>query len=92
MNRQQLNNFLRMYERRLKEMTPKIYSAFAIAMKRQMGAEYDDILAVLAETQYLWEQANDGKIDILKLCSEETGVDIVTGATAMENDLEGEEI
>lgn len=92
MKREQLNKFLLMYERRLKEMTPIVYSAFAIAMKRQMGAEYDDILAVLAETQYLWEQANDGNIDILRLCSEETGVNIITGATAMENDIEGEEI
>lgn len=92
MKREQLNKFLRMYERRLKEMTPIVYSAFAIAMKRQMGAEYDDILAVLAETQYLWEQANDGNINILDLCFEETGVNIITGATAMENDIEGEEI
>lgn len=91
MKRSSKIDIFRIYERRIKELVPVIYSAFSIAMYEE-GAEYEDILRVLGRTQQLWQDSQDGYIDIKKYCSELTGVDIMTAYTANEKGESGEEI
>lgn len=88
----QLIRMANLYERRVKEMVPIIYSAFALAMKRELGSEYEDILRVLAESQALWDQSKRNEIDILEKCYDETGISIMSEYTAMETGQEGDEI
>ena len=91
MNKAERNRLIRIYERKIRETVPIIYSAFAIALHEE-GAKYEDILRTLARTQQLWQDSRDGYIDIKKYCSELTGVDIMTTYTAEENGEEGEKI
>ena len=89
----QLTRVAKIYERRMKEMVPVIYASFATAMKLETDASYDDILAVLARTQELWQAHTDGETDILEECFATTGIDIMTEHTANElNITEGDEI
>lgn len=94
MNAKERIRIAKIYERRLKEMVPQTYAAFVISMKDQIqGLHYDDILAVLEETQDLWNQASNGLIDLVEECREAYGIDIMTAYTAEEiGEENGDEI
>jgi len=82
----------RRFRRQINEMAPKIYAAFAIALHRHFGFGYERILRVLIETQKLWHSAAEGYTDIVKLCEQETGIDLMSTITAKEQGVEGERI
>ena len=80
----------RRFRRQINEMAPKIYAAFAIALHRHYGFGYERILRVLIESQDLWHEAANGSLDIVKLCSDEVGIDMLSHLTAKEQVVEGE--
>ena len=80
----------RRFRRQINEMAPKIYAAFAIALHRHFGFGYERILRVLIESQDLWHEAANGSLDIVKLCSDEVGIDMLSHLTAKEQGVEGE--
>lgn len=80
----------RRFRRQINEMAPKIYAAFAIALHRHYGFGYERILRVLIESQDLWHEAANGSLDIVKLCSDEVGIDMLSHLTAKEQGVEGE--
>ena len=82
----------RRFRRQINEMAPKIYAAFAIALHRHFGFGYERILRVLIESQDLWHEAANGSLDIVKLCSDEVGIDMLSHLTAKERGVEGERI
>lgn len=65
----------------VREMVPKIYAGFALTLHRQYGFDFDQIVNALAETQELWQSDGTG-FDILKICSEETGINFMSKVTA----------
>lgn len=78
------------YQRMIKEMVPKIYAAFALALHRQHGFGYTRILRILVETQELWIAQARGEYDIIKLCEEETGLNMISETTAKEHGIKGD--
>lgn len=80
------------FRRKIDELAPTIYAAFCIALHRHYGFGYERILRVLKETQILWHDAAVGYNDIVKICEEETGIDLMSTITAKEQGVEGERI
>lgn len=75
------------YRRMVHEIIPKVYAAFSIALHREYGFGYERILRVLRDTQKYWDEAAAGNMDILKVCSEELGIDLVSSKTAQEQGI-----
>lgn len=82
----------RRFRRQINEMAPKIYAAFAVALHRHYGFGYERILRVLIESQDLWRESAYNNLDIVKLCSDEVGIDMLSHLTAKEQGVEGERI
>lgn len=80
------------FRRKVNEMAPKIYAAFAIALHRHFGFGYERILRVLIESQELWRESAYGGLDIIQLRSDEVGIDMMSHLTAKEKGVEGERI
>ena len=91
MNRQFIEQEKR-YRRKINELAPTIYAAFCISLSRIHNFEYDDILEILKETQELWHKAAMGEIDIITLCGDETGIDLMSHLRAKYEGVEGETI
>lgn len=78
------------YRRNMKEMVPKIYAAFALALRHQYGYGQKRILRVLAETQEMWIGQMRGEYDIIGRCYDETGLSMITEVTAKELGIKGD--
>lgn len=78
------------FRRQIDEMAPKIYAAFCIALHRHYGFGYERILRVLIESQELWHEAAYNGLDIVRLCSDEVGIDMLSHLTAKEQGVEGD--
>ena len=77
----------RRYRRMIHEIIPKVYAAFSIALHREYGFGYERILRVLRETQKYWDESEAGEMDILAVCSEELGIDLISHQTAKEQGI-----
>ncbi|MCD7724308.1 MAG: hypothetical protein LUI12_01925 [Clostridiales bacterium] len=63
------------------EITPQIYAAIALALHRKYGFGYKRINDVFVESQNIWTEFTENGDDMIKLCEEETGINILsTGA------------
>jgi hypothetical protein len=87
------NNYIyqeRRWKAHIREMVPKIYAGFALTLHRQYGFDFDQIVNILAETQELWQSDGNNGFDILKTCSEETGINFMSKVTANALGVEGD--
>ena len=80
------------FKEKVEDMAPMIYSAFCISLHRRYGFEYDEILDVLEDSQKLWRQAAWEDLDIIKTCSEETGIEMISYVTAETKQIDGDAI
>ena len=80
------------YRQKINDLAPTIYAAFCIALHREFKFGFERILRVLIESQDLWHEAANGSLDIVKLCSDEVGIDMLSHLTAKEQGVEGVEI
>lgn len=74
----------------IREMVPKIYAAFCLVLHRQYHMDFDQLVNILTETQELWQSDGNGGFDILKTCSEETGINLMSKVTANALGVEGD--
>lgn len=75
----------RRYRRNLEEVIPLIYAAFAISLHRRYKFGFDRIATVIADTQKLFTQSRTLTMkDVMRMCYEETGIDIMSATTAKE--------
>lgn len=74
----------------IREMVPRIYAGFALTLHRQYHMDFDQIVNILTETQELWQSDGNGGFDILKTCSEETGINLMSKVTANALNAEGD--
>lgn len=74
-NNNLINQYKYMY-RVAQDTLPKTYAAIAIALHRK-GMEFDDINEIFAMSQEIWMGCMDEGTDVVKLCSDETGIDIL---------------
>lgn len=81
------------FRRAIHEILPGAYAAVAISLHRRYKFGKDRIVTVISDAEkLLTEQKRNGwQTDIIKMCSEETGVDILSPATARECGVSGDE-
>lgn len=73
------NAFINAQKRTMKQaldVVPKVYAAIAISLQRKYGWEYEDINALFNESQEVWNECVETGVDMLKMCSDETGIDM----------------
>lgn len=79
------NNYIHQEKRwmgHVREMVPRIYAGFALAMHRRYHMTFEQIFQALVDTQEYWQSDGTGGFDILKTCSEETGINLLSKVTA----------
>ena len=52
--------------------------------------DFDQIVNALSDTQELWQSDGNNGFDILKTCSDETGINLMSKVTADALDVEGD--
>lgn len=57
-------------------MIPRNYAAFALVLSREYGFDQDKLTDIIVKTQELYNDSFFDGFDILKVCSEETGIDM----------------
>ena len=83
----------RRYKRKIKELTPQIFASFVIALHRCYGFGFKRCLRVLVMTQDIWDVAKDDGVEkLMRVCQEETWIDIMSTITAKENNARGDAI
>ena len=81
----QPNNYIHQEKRwkaHIREMVPKIYAGFCLSLHRRYGMTFEQIYQALVDTQEYWQSDGTGGFDILKTCSEETGINLLSKVTA----------
>ena len=59
-------------------------------LQRDAYFDFDHIVNALTDTQDLWQADGGNGFDILKTCSEETGINLMSEVTAKALDVEGD--
>ena len=73
------NAFINAQKRAMKQaldVVPKVYAAIAISLQREYGWQYEDINALFNVSQEVWNECVETGVDMLKMCSDETGIDM----------------
>ena len=76
-NNKLINQCKAMY-RQIQEITPQVYASIAIALHRK-GMEFEEINDIFAASQEIWTECLESGVNMQKLCSEETGIDVLKG-------------
>lgn len=79
------NNFKHQEKRWLayiRELVPKIYASVVLLMHRRYHMGYKEIYNFLMDMQDLWQSDGVDGFDIVKVCAEETGINLMSKVTA----------
>lgn len=74
------NDFINRQKRLAKEIgdiTPQVYAALAISLHRKHRWGYKRINALFQESQEVWNECVQSGTNMLKMCKDETGIDVV---------------
>lgn len=66
----------------IREMVPKIYASVVLLMHRRYHMGYKEIYNFLMDMQDLWQSDGVDGFDIVKVCAEETGINLMSKVTA----------
>lgn len=77
-NNRQMNAALDYLYKRVDQITPSVYAAFAIALDAR-GWSAEQIAELFAETQEIWAESKNYSEDIVEICSERTGIEVRAG-------------
>ena len=66
--------------KRIDQITPNVYSAFALVLAKNYGWEAEQIATLFAETQSLWQDSLDDGRDMAQICLDELGIDVRAGS------------
>lgn len=76
----------------INEITPVVYSAFALALSDQKyGWTHEQIEDLFADTQWLWNKCIELDVSMPEYCLEKTGIDVISGVTAEKRGITSEE-
>lgn len=78
--------------RKIEELTPLIYAAFAISLHRRYGFGFNRITTIIADTQQIFNAHVRGEIRVPDALLEETGIDIMSATTARECGANGDAV
>ena len=73
-NKKVLSQFKAM-QRQINEITPNIYASLALALSR-CGVSHEEIEAVFAESQAIWEECVNSDVNMREMCLNEIGIDV----------------
>jgi hypothetical protein len=54
-----------------------VYAGIALALHRKHGWGYNRINDLFAESQTIWQECVDSEVDMIKMCEEETGIEVL---------------
>lgn len=66
----------------IREMVPKIYAGFCLVLWEDFHLSFEQIVYILKKTQDLWQSDGENGFDIVKVCAEETGINLISKVTA----------
>lgn len=66
--------------KRIDQITPNIYAAFALVLSRIYGWKTEKIAELFAETQKLWAESVADNRNMAQICYDELGIDVRAGA------------
>ena len=75
-NNRLINQYKLMY-RKIQEITPEVYASVALALHRRHGWGFKRINDLFNESQEIWEECVQCDLNMVELCSRETGIDVV---------------
>ena len=82
---QQPANYLQQEKRwraHIRDMVPKIYAGFCLALYRKLHLNFEEIVDILMHVQHLWMADGVNGFDIVKVCAEETGINVISKVAA----------
>ena len=77
-NNRLINQYKRMYLK-IQQITPEVYAAIALALHREHGWDYECINDLFNASQDIWYESYDADINIIKMCHDETGIELAKG-------------
>ena len=69
-------NKMRDLHNTIDSVTPQVYACIAIILHREFGWGYVRLNRLFLHSQKLWQYCAENNIDMLKLCEEETGIEL----------------
>lgn len=79
-NKRLVNQYKAMYKQ-INQITPQVYAGIALALHRKHGWGYNRINDLFAESQIIWQECVDSGVDMIKMCEEETGIEVLRRTT-----------
>lgn len=64
-------------QKTIDDILPNVYAGIALALSRVYEWDPDQIRELFAESQAIWYEAVDKGIDMVAMCDNETGIDVV---------------
>lgn len=74
-NKRLVNQFKAMYQQ-INQITPQVYAGIALSLHRKYGWGFKRINDLFTESQAIWQECVDSGVNMIKMCEEETGIDI----------------
>lgn len=73
------NDFINRYKilnQKVRNIVPEVYAAVALVLSREYEWTYEQINDLFGETQAVWQEYSDSKMDMVQACLEETGIEL----------------
>ena len=73
------NDFINRYKilyAKVNNIVPEVYAAVALVLSREYEWTYEQINDFFSETQAVWQEYSDSKMDMVQACLEETGIEL----------------
>lgn len=61
---------------KVNNIVPEVYAAVALVLSREYEWTYEQINDFFGETQAVWQEYSDSKMDMIQACLEETGIEL----------------
>ena len=74
-NKVLINQYRRLQEN-IRDVTPSVYAALALALHRKHGWGFKRINDLFVESQIIWNECISSDIKMLEMCEKETGIDV----------------
>lgn len=69
------------------DVTPMVYAGIALALHRECGWGYTRINRVFAESQRLWNEAEEKGENMIDICEKETGIKLMNEGQAIKEGI-----
>ncbi len=71
-----LINRYKILNQKVRNIVPEVYASVALVLSREYEWTYEQINDFFGETQAVWQEYSDSKMDMIQACLEETGIEL----------------